>query len=501
MRNTTFPGPLDTLILYPELSAAQVRRVQRLLGEGKLYSLARGIVSTLPAEEWPSLVARNRLRIIKAFIPEAVMYGRSAFYGGTAHNNTLTLMSSRNRVLHLPGLTIRSKKGVGPLPGDQLMQASVYFPSETRCLLENLTFDTKTTWTVGPAEVEKRLLSICENRGETALIEMRETARTLAPQLGLLEELPHLENLIGGVLHTRTNVLITPQGVAHEKYWDHERIALFQTLATHLSTQTFSPSLNVCGTLAAERNFALLESYFSNFIEGTEFTLDEAKTIAFENKAMDSRPKDSHDILGVYQQIQDPGWRVAVLPSGEPILEQLRIRHRVQMARRPEVHPGEFKTEANRAGNTYFVEPGKVHGTLIEGSKLLPSVPPGMARSIFAHFLLSEIHPFTDGNGRLARLLMNAELSLMNLSRIIVPTLYREEYLDCLRVLSRDGEPEPFVKAITKIQAWTAGFSYDDLDNVVAQMTACNAFQRSLVQYKLKMPWELPSVFSSSMSP
>jgi hypothetical protein len=103
-------------------------------------------------------------------------------------------------------------------------------------------------------------------------------------------------------------------------------------------------------------------------------------------------------------------------------------------------------------------------------------------------FLVSEVHPFTDGNGRVARLVMNAELSVVNSCRIIVPTLFREEYLDCLRVLTRDGDPRPFVEAMQKIHEWTAAFDYEDLDKVIADMTVCNAFEKSRVQHKLLTP-------------
>jgi hypothetical protein len=59
-------------------------------------------------------------------------------------------------------------------------------------------------------------------------------------------------------------------------------------------------------------------------------------------------------------------------------------------------------------------------------------------------------------NGRLARLAMNAELSAVGACRIIVPTLFREEYLDYLRVLSREGNPTPFLDAMQRIHALTA---------------------------------------------
>lgn len=70
----------------------------------------------------------------------------------------------------------------------------------------------------------------------------------------------------------------------------------------------------------------------------------------------------------------------------------------------------------------------------------------------------------------------------------LVPTLFREQYLDCLRVLSRDGDPAPFLKAMQHIHDWTSRFDYQDLDGVIAKMAQCNAFERSLVQFKLLMP-------------
>ena len=173
---------------------------------------------------------------------------------------------------------------------------------------------------------------------------------------------------------------------------------------------------------------------------------------------------------------------------GPGVQNQLGARHADQMKERPEVNPGEFKTRSNRAGNTEFVVPRLVRGTLVEGSKLLPSVPSGTARALMAMFLVAEVHPFTDGNGRLARLAMNAELSVVKGCRIIVPTLFREEYLDCLRLLTREGSPKPFLDAMQHVHAWTAAFNYENLDKVIAGMKLCNAFEKSRTQYKLEFP-------------
>jgi hypothetical protein len=43
--------------------------------------------------------------------------------------------------------------------------------------------------------------------------------------------------------------------------------------------------------------FVFYEAYFSNFIEGTEFTLQEAQDIVFGGEIPDDRPADAHDVL------------------------------------------------------------------------------------------------------------------------------------------------------------------------------------------------------------
>jgi hypothetical protein len=134
------------------------------------------------------------------------------------------------------------------------------------------------------------------------------------------------------------------------------------------------------------------------------------------------------------------------------------------------------------------VLPAFVRGTLQEGSKLALSVPEGLARAIYYAFLVSEAHPFDDGNGRLSRLTMNAELSRLGLCRIIIPTLFHPQYVDCQRALKRADEPEGFIKALTFAAQWCAGFGYADLPALIVDLKATHAFEESPVQYKLLAP-------------
>ncbi len=372
-----------------------------------------------------------------------------------------------------------------------MMGRELYFPSPARLLMENLAISrARVGKSAGKAAVEQRLIETCDARGEEALRTLRDEARALAPALGLEREFDLLDKLIGGVLGTRKSEMATFAGKARAAAipYDANRVALFEKLAGPLRSVPLKQPSSVVKTEQGRTHFAFLESYFSNFIEGTEFDVKDARAFVLEGKPITERPKDSHDIIGVFRQALNPGWANQTLASGEPVLKQLRERHADQMKERPEVGPGEFKTTANRAGNTEFVAPRLVRGTLVEGSRLLPTLPPGTARALMAMFLVAEVHPFTDGNGRLARLAMNAELSVVNACRIIVPTLFREEYLDCLRLLTREGNSKPFLDAMQHIHAWTAAFDYEDLDKVIADMTACNAFEKSRSQHKLLLP-------------
>lgn len=438
--------------------------------------------------------------MLSALFPESVIGPRNAFVGGLPVDGVMYLDYRYTRRVDLPGLTVFLRKGHGPIYGDTpMMGCPIYFPSEARVLLENLMRSRRSTnqqpaATVTQAEIETRLIAICDARGELALDKLRDEAKLVAQTLGLQSEVKKLDDLIGAILGTRQTEMATPvgKGLASKKAettpYDAQRLSRLEELAAALRATPLRESTYPIKSQTARVNFAFLESYFSNFIEGTEFEIQEARAFVLQGKPITERPKDAQDLVRVFDQIIHPGWANQTMSTGESVLQQLRDRHADQMRERPEVMPGQFKTQANRAGNTLFVAPRLVRGTLIEASKILPTVPAGLARALFAMFMVSEIHPFADGNGRLARLVMNAELSVVNRCRIIVPTLYREEYLDCLRVLTREGDPKPFMDAMQWIQAWTAAFEYKDLDRTIDTMASCNAFERSRVQYKLTTP-------------
>ena len=84
-----------------------------------------------------------------------------------------------------------------------------------------------------------------------------------------------------------------------------------------------------------------------------------------------------------------------------------------------------------------------VKGTLIQSFDFYKALDHPFAKAAYIMFILSEVHPFLDGNGRIARIMMNSELVKAEQSKIIIPTVYRDDYLGALRKLTRQSNPKP----------------------------------------------------------
>ena len=92
-------------------------------------------------------------------------------------------------------------------------------------------------------------------------------------------------------------------------------------------------------------------------------------------------------------------------------------------------------------------------------------------------FLISEVHPFLDGNGRIARVMMNAELVKQNQTKIIIPTVYRDDYMGALRRLTRQQDPAAYIRMLARAQAFSATITGADLDAMEERLERSNAFR------------------------
>jgi hypothetical protein len=333
---------------------------------------------------------------------------------------------------------------------------------------------------IGQKELEEKLERTFRTGGEKALNDLRDRAKAIAPVLNMQTEYKKLDGIIGALLSTKPmNILISPVAEARAlgEPFDSYRINLFTILMAALNSKEFEnmPEENL--DEADYANFAFFESYFSNYIEGTEFELNDAKQIVDTRTPMPARNADSHDVLGTYYIVANRKEMSLTPHTGDELLEILQRRHAIMMSARPNVMPGTFKLQDNRAGNSHFVSWQQVRGTLKKGFEIYSAIRHPFAKAVFVLFMTSEVHPFSDGNGRVSRIMMNAELTAAGQSKIIIPTVFRDDYLGALRKLTRKEDPEPLIHAMERLRLFGSTLHGMKFEQMRDYMERCNAFK------------------------
>lgn len=70
----------------------------------------------------------------------------------------------------------------------------------------------------------------------------------------------------------------------------------------------------------------------------------------------------------------------------------------------------------------------------------------GVARVVLGHFIFVYIHPYLDGNGRIARFLMNTMLAACGYSWMVIPVESRDKYMAALEEASVNQNIKPFTE-------------------------------------------------------
>jgi hypothetical protein len=89
-----------------------------------------------------------------------------------------------------------------------------------------------------------------------------------------------------------------------------------------------------------------------------------------------------------------------------------------------------------------------VRDMMPEFCALLAHEPQASVRAVLGHFMFVYIHPYMDGNGRIARFLMNAMLASGGYPWTIVRLERRAEYLRALDMASSHGDIAPFASFV-----------------------------------------------------
>lgn len=481
-------------IIFASSEKKESRRITRLLKEKLIRKIAPRIYTSNLEEEPAFIIKRNWYRILANHFPEALLSHRSTLEFKPTSGGHIFLTYSYTSNVSIPGLKIHLLKGPKPIDGDAPFFENLFASQEARAFLENLQETRKQgeeSKTLPMSVIEEKLEAIIRARGEQGLNALRDKAKEISQDLEMQKEFKKLNQLISDLLATgKSKNLTSPSAVARSlgEPVDPIRIKLFECLYEELAGKVFSEH-KVSSSPNNYKAFAFFESYFSNYIEGTEFTVVEAKEIVRTETPLPAREEDSHDILGTYRIVSDKKEMGLCPSSADVFLDLMRNRHAVLLQSRKSKKPGEFKDRNNRAGNTEFLDWSLVNGTLKKGFDWYSLLKTPFAKAVYMMFLVSEVHPFLDGNGRIARVMMNAELSSKGFDKIIIPTAFREDYMGALRKLTRQQIADPFIRMMLKAYDFSSTLKQESLDEMEQYLISCDAFKEPK-EGKLKFEME-----------
>ena len=473
----------DKEIVFASSDTDVSHTISNLVKQGKLKKIAPRMYTTNMIDSVDNIVRRNLMNIIMWRFPGAVISHRSAREMRLTDKGFFFLTGSTNKRFNdFPGVTIVMSKGPGADKNDTVF-GKIFIAGEYRWVLENMQESRKSGGEskVLPMDViGKKLGSVLVAGGEDGLNEYRDKLRQTAKRLKMDKEFQKVNVLISALLATHDSDALKSsyaRALSVGLKYDENRKRLFETLFDALQEHHFVTRWVLQQTEDEYRNIAFYESYFSNYIEGTEFEIGEARQIIETGIPLAHRNEDSHDILGTFNLVSNRSEMLKYPQTPQELVDILCRRHAILLSGRPDLTPGQFKVINNRAGNTEFVDTKLVRGTLEMGFEYYVALTSPLAKAMYMMFLISEIHPFNDGNGRTARVMMNAELFRSGEAKIIVPNVYREDYLLSLRKLSRQGNPSAYIKVMETLHRFGQTLYGRTADNLQDYLNACNAFE------------------------
>jgi Fic family protein len=275
------------------------------------------------------------------------------------------------------------------------------------------------------------------------------------------------------------------------------------------------------------QKFRLDWNYHSNHLEGNSLTYGETKALILFGVTAPGKPlKDTLEIKGHNEAIN---WVLEMIQGDRPLTENfirelhsllLQDSYKESKNAKGEIVPrkitvGQYKTSPNHVQTVtgeifYFATPEETPAKmteLLEWYKEKASekeVNPILVAAEF-HYKFIRIHPFDDGNGRTARILMNFILMQFGFPPVIIKTEDKANYFAALQMADA-GNIESFVTYIAQnlnrsLEIMIAGANGenieedDDLDKQIALLE-----QRLENTYvKVKMSKELTLLSISSL--
>ncbi|NSW45386.1 MAG: Fic family protein [Bacteroidales bacterium] len=183
-------------------------------------------------------------------------------------------------------------------------------------------------------------------------------------------------------------------------------------------------------------------TYSSNAIEGNTLNESETKIVIEEGITVSGKPLKHH--LEAVGHAAAYDYIYSFLKQRELTENNIKKLHKIFYQKIDEKNAGKYrKIQVYITGSEHIPpKPKEVHelmANLIKWYNSSNEHP--VVTAALLHQKLVIIHPFVDGNGRVARLLMNLHLIKNQLPVTIIPPVYRSEYIALLEKSHHDVEP------------------------------------------------------------
>lgn len=196
-------------------------------------------------------------------------------------------------------------------------------------------------------------------------------------------------------------------------------------------------------------------TYSSNALEGNTLTISETKILLEDGITVGGRPlKDCYEAVG-HGTAYDFMLELARRPDMDITEDTIKKLHRLFYQKVDADRAGSYRTIQVYISGTEYVPPSPddvplLMNDLVNKLNSSRSVVHPIELAAMAHKRLVDIHPFVDGNGRTARLLMNLILVNAGYGVVSIPPVLRNDYINALSASRRIDDMEPFSKLIAE---------------------------------------------------
>lgn len=194
-------------------------------------------------------------------------------------------------------------------------------------------------------------------------------------------------------------------------------------------------------------------AYTSNAIEGNTLTRKETQLVIEENLTSSSKPLKNY--IEAVNHAKAFCEILELIENNSALDEKAILNiHRTILIGLDDSNAGFYRNCRVRisGSNTILPNPLKVPELMEEFYKwLTENINNEPITAIMAHLKFVSIHPFTDGNGRTARLLMNALLLKYGYAPIIVRPTDRKKYLTAIENYQTKNDEETYIKFMLRI--------------------------------------------------